>query len=423
MTNLIYIQVIYLLSNIFRVFSLNLYFELFFSKKNLWCSAWIKRTSLVGYYLINSSIYLLIHHSIVTLLSNVILFLLLTIPYKSSIWRRIFAVSSIFVLGMICEGIVGKTAMWFLKDIDSILIITYIVSNFLLYLVVFLLKRTVRDHERILFPRNYWIALILIPVISSIADVVLVLGGYKQSVNVIIILSLFVINIVFFYLYAQMVDKCEIEIQNQALQQQNKAYQQQISVIQKSEEMINRIKHDYRNHIFAIKNLIDNKQVIELKNYLEVAEEMVSETIKYVSTGNTVIDGLINYKLNVIRESGATIEINMRVPKDIKLDEYDGVVILGNLMDNAISALQGQENGSFAMNLHYDRGILFLHIKNSYFGNLRHEGNNFLTTKTDADTPHGLGLSNVKMTIEKYGGEMKITTKDGYFDVAIMMYI
>lgn len=55
---LAYSHVIYLIANIFRVFSINLFLETIFSKDNLRCSQELKRTIFILYYLFNSIIYL-----------------------------------------------------------------------------------------------------------------------------------------------------------------------------------------------------------------------------------------------------------------------------------------------------------------------------------------------------------------------------
>ena len=293
----------------------------------------------------------------------------------------------------------------------------------MLYLVVLLLKKILKEKDQIMFQGERWAFLTIIPLISSIADVVLVLGGYKQWINVTVISCLFIINIAFFYLYAQMIDNCEVVVQNQALIQQNKAYEQQISVIQKTEERLARLKHDYKNHMIVIKNIIGSKDVPELVQYIESMEKTLKEKKQYVSSGNTTLDGLINYKLNIMRELGVSIELNVNVPENLNIENFDGVVIIGNLMDNAIRALKDQVNGSFIMELKYDRGILFLHTRNSYQGTLKKSGERFLTTKEEDDGVHGIGLSNVKITVEKYNGELEVIAEKNFFDVKIVMYV
>lgn len=53
-----YRHIIYLIANIFRVFSINLFLETIFSKNNLRCSQELKRTIFILYYISNSFIYL-----------------------------------------------------------------------------------------------------------------------------------------------------------------------------------------------------------------------------------------------------------------------------------------------------------------------------------------------------------------------------
>ena len=67
---LAYSHVIYLIANIFRVFSINLFLETIFSKDNLRCSQELKRTIFILYYLFNSIIYLHYRIPIITVFSN-----------------------------------------------------------------------------------------------------------------------------------------------------------------------------------------------------------------------------------------------------------------------------------------------------------------------------------------------------------------
>jgi len=175
--------------------------------------------------------------------------------------------------------------------------------------------------------------------------------------------------------------------------------------------------------MIVIKNIIGSKDVPELVQYIESMEKTLKEKKQYVSSGNTTLDGLINYKLNIMRELGVSIELNVNVPENLNIENFDGVVIIGNLMDNAIRALKDQVNGSFVMELKYDRGILFLHTRNSYQGTLKKSGERFLTTKEEDDGVHGIGLSNVKITVEKYNGELEIIAEKNFFDVKIVMYV
>lgn len=136
-----YNNLIYLVTNIFRVFCISLFLDLFFSKENLKYSKWVQIFLLSLYYMINCSIYLLFKKPIITIIFNILLFIIITIPYKISLERRISTISALFMLGVICEGVVGRTFMWFVTDFEKVEIGTYILSNFLLYLITLMLRK------------------------------------------------------------------------------------------------------------------------------------------------------------------------------------------------------------------------------------------------------------------------------------------
>lgn len=162
---LAYSHVIYLIANIFRVFSINLFLETIFSKDNLRCSQELKRTIFILYYLFNSIIYLHYRIPIITVFSNMCLFFFLTLPYYSTMCKRIFAVFCIFLLGILCETIVSRSSILILGHIPSIEVITYTISNFLFYIVVILTKSILGQEERI-YQKGRWAVLIMIPSIT-----------------------------------------------------------------------------------------------------------------------------------------------------------------------------------------------------------------------------------------------------------------
>lgn len=415
-------NLIYFIANLFRVFSINLFLETIFSKHQLRCSAECKYIVLSLYYVLNSIIYLYYQTPIVTVLSNLFLFFFLTLPYSSTIYKRLFVTFCVFLLGILCETIVSRTSILILGDTGSIQVITYTVSNFLFYIVVLLTKSILGKDEQI-YQKSHWAVLILIPSVSAFIDILVIYGTYTQWITVTIIFCLFLINIAFFYLYQIIVSNYEVKIQNHMLLLQNKAYQQQLDMIHSTEERLSRARHDFKNHLIALDELAQSDDQRELKAYLQKLDQAYQITENYVYTGNQVLDGLINHKLKIMASTGAEVKIETQIPENMDINPFDLVVILGNLLDNAIESLSQQKEGSFEIQITYKQGMLLINTKNTYHGEIIKKGNKFISTKQDTKELHGIGLSNVKCVVEKYQGEMIIDAENHIFNVYIILYI
>ena len=112
-----------------------------------------------------------------------------------------------------------------------------------------------------------------------------------------------------------------------------------------------------------------------------------------------------------------------RIPENLDINSFDLVVVIGNLLDNAIESLSKQKKGSFQIEISYRQGTLLINAKNTYEGEIIRKGETLISTKKNATEAHGIGLSNVRRVIEKYDGEMMIDTEDNLFNVHIIMYI
>ena len=64
---------------------------------------------------------------------------------------------------------------------------------------------------------------------------------------------------------------------------------------------------------------------------------------------------------------------------------------------------------------------LYLEMENPYTGNLRKQGQNYLTTKGDKNE-HGLGLRIVENIINRHSGQMIIDDKENYSRIKVLLY-
>lgn len=142
---------------------------------------------------------------------------------------------------------------------------------------------------------------------------------------------------------------------------------------------------------------------------------------QYVSSGNTVIDAIINYMLQRAELLNAKIEVMVSFPEDSIMNPMDMNILFGNLLENALRAIEeieDEEKRKIGIKINYKKGIVHIHIFNSYEGEIKRKGNQILTTKNDK-IRHGIGLENVRQVVEKYQGNMDIDTRNQLFNVNI----
>ncbi|NCC44046.1 MAG: GHKL domain-containing protein, partial [Clostridia bacterium] len=184
-------------------------------------------------------------------------------------------------------------------------------------------------------------------------------------------------------------------------------------------EEVRRTRHDMKNHMIYVQELIRNHKEYEAGAYLdEFVKGTLKNSIEIVQSGNLLIDSLINNKYAVAKKNNVKMILELSIPSVLKYKASDWCIVVGNLLDNAIEASKkccGEK--TVIVKIKYTREKYFLLFRNTYEGERRmdKEGK-FITTKSDA-TEHGIGMESVKKVIDTYKGVIDIKVEKGWFQV------
>ncbi len=169
-------------------------------------------------------------------------------------------------------------------------------------------------------------------------------------------------------------------------------------------------RHDIKNHIMVIRELLQDKKTEAALQYVEGMEEITADISFPVSTNNPVLDILLGNKLGIAKENGIEVQCSMLVPYPCGISDTDFCIILGNALDNAVSACNRICNGKQKY-IHVTGKIqgdfLLIEIENSYIGGKSVRG--------------GTGLTNIRTAVEKYHGAMEIRTEGEIFVLRILV--
>jgi hypothetical protein len=409
---------VYLASNLFSTYILYRFMGLFFDRTNTDSRKEI--LAFLAYFTINSTAYLTLANPFVNLISTVVMFFLITFLHEGRTRTRIIATLFTYVTAMMVDSLVYNAINGLLavKIAGNILSIP---SNLLLFMLVLILEKLFKRNTDQEVNKYQIIAIIAIPAGSVSIIVTLFIFGYKELPTVIVSLVLLAINLITFYLYDELLKHYANKFENEILSQQNKAYKNQFEIINGAQKSISMLRHDMRNHIIAIRELVSVDNHGALSEYLDSLSETVDVDDEYVRSGNRYVDSILNYKINEAKKEGIEVDVSVAIPEEINIQPFDMSVVIGNLFDNAVEAVIQLSRKTIRIEMKMDRSVLFIRTANPYAGEIEKNGDVIKSTKDDAEN-HGLGLKSVKNSIKKYNGIMDIDFSENIFEVNLMMY-
>lgn len=372
----------------------------------------------VLYYLLTTAVYSIRGISVLYEICNYLGMTVLTLFCQGTWKKRLWVSLVLFSMDMACS-----LAVYFAFGQNFIM--NQLAIQTLLLLICFTVINHITcpaDSREIAFDKWQTCILIVIPATSVFILCTLLYGGSGGTEALLICVSTLIINLSVFYLYHVMVENYRNLRESDIYRQQTYAYRNQLDVIMESQNRIRSLRHDMKNHILALQMLLQKKDWEEADRYLSSMQDFMSNPSEYATTGNDTMDSLLNYKLQRANDVLNMVEARVNIPEKLILHSFDLNVVLGNLLDNAIEAAGRTEEKKLKIAVKLEKGILFIHIRNSCRGIADGKIQCLETTKEDAPN-HGIGLGNVRRIIEKYHGDMDLICENGNMETDIIMYI
>lgn len=175
------------------------------------------------------------------------------------------------------------------------------------------------------------------------------------------------------------------------------------------------LRHDIKNHMIGISALIETKDYGKLEQYIEKMYQAGSLKGQEIQTGNTIIDAIMNIKQQKALKENIPFACEMNITKEIKIEDFDLCILLGNLLDNAIHAEEciGEKKRYICVRAEIVKRNFIIEVRNAYYGK----------EKSFDTRDYGTGLWNVKNIVEQNGGIMDISIFNTEFCVSAMLPI
>ena len=420
-------SIVYLISNFFSIFIIRRFAEAFFKKQSNYKI--VSVLLYLIYFIITSLAYLKLDIPIIALCINWISIFVIFFTYESTIQKRIVYTTYIIAFMLFPELVIGAITGYFKFSffsegnysseigIISTKIITYIEA------LLFRNYRIRKDSQSV--STSLWISTIIIPLSTLIYECMFVSNDNLTKDKVIAsVAMLFIINVTAFHLYDSLTKSYVQQSKLSILETENALYSKQCEIMQSSTEELQGFRHDMNNQFIALSQLIKSEQYGDAERQLSHLTLLTKSKIIYSTSGNVIIDGLINYKLQNALNDRIKVKTEIAVPNRINIETTDLVAILGNLIDNALNALADvpEDRRSLTIKVVFSQGRLIVRTSNPYTGDILCTDGKIVSDKQNSKQ-HGYGLNNIAKSVNKYKGYMNIDYSSNTFTVDIIMYI
>ena len=419
-------NITYLFSQALGVFALRKLMSAFFEKTRV--SRLIEAALFVAYYILTSSVYLVINIPLVNFIFNILAVFSLTFLYSSSIKKKILVGLLVYVISVCTEMVVVTLTGYInfpITEANNYNSIFGVVSaNVLLFIISTAANsfKSIKNGDHL--PKAYWAAIFTVPFLS-----LYILAEIFQSEGLTVyavsssVAAILIINFMDFFLFDRISFLYKEQQESALVKQQNEYYVNQLLLVEELHEKTGKLRHDIKNHLITINSYLEKDKTDEAKKHISNIIGTYQNKIEIVHTGFPAIDGLMNSKLRSAYDAGVKINIKTSLPLDFCFFSFDLTVILGNLLDNALQAVSAVEGDKFIdIRIDCSRGMLLIKMSNPFSTVMQKENGKIVTSNPDKGN-HGFGLRNIDEILKKYNGTSKIDIDNGVFNITTALYI
>ena len=311
----------------------------------------------------------------------------------------------------------------------------YLIAFFCIRAVIYatlipLLFKFVRPAFRVLVAGldKEWKLMSLIPLTFLVLQIFLLyyptMYWYREAYNGNMIVTTYVLFIVVYYVIALqaygIMKKHALEERELLMAQQNKLWEAELLSQKESIKAAGRKQHDLRHHTAVIMDLLVNKDLDGLWNYMKDYNRSLDEYLSITYCSNPTINSILNaYSQRAINESIA-VNIQAIVPAEIGIDSIDLTCMFANAIENAIEGcmrLPQEVKRHIYVEAKYIDNRLRIQVENTCADNIEFDEGMPITQKQEG----GTGTKSILYITEKYDGMAGFSVKEGEFYTNIVL--
>ncbi|MGN0976648.1 MAG: sensor histidine kinase [Faecousia sp.] len=187
--------------------------------------------------------------------------------------------------------------------------------------------------------------------------------------------------------------------------------------ILREQTQVRTLRHDLRNHLTALRGLIEKGETEKAQDYLnQILGSPAMQGSRQLCENETA-NAVLAAKAEDMARRGIAWDFRVALPPSLPVADTDLCALLGNALDNAMEAAEKTEDKRVTLRCRMDKGMLMLRVRNPLAGD---ETADLTTTKPDKKH-HGLGLAGMREIAARYGGTLEAGPEGDYFELLVCL--
>jgi len=232
---------------------------------------------------------------------------------------------------------------------------------------------------------------------------------------IVILATIFVLHlllcVIYYFIISSLIRTCQTEEHNRFYEMRESYYLRQQRYIDEN----TKVHHDFKHTIRTLKELADRDNYEAVRAYIDQYFEAMPKNDTIVFCKNHTVNAVLNYYHHLAQKARIDLNWKIDLPEDVPIKNVDLCNIIGNILDNAITACQElpveQRWIQFTIESHHNANLYFVGA-NSFSGKVKLRDDCYLSSNHDGN---GVGLTSIKSIAESYGGTALFEHKDKEF--------
>lgn len=205
------------------------------------------------------------------------------------------------------------------------------------------------------------------------------------------------------------------------LDQQLKLNEAQYGKIAQNIENSRKMRHDLRYHMLTLQGYLNKDEIENARIYIEHYIHAIDQETLHTYSENAIVNYIVSHYHAAARQQDISFCFPPpEIPRELPIRGADLSVILGNLLENALTAASKAEEGNRYINLNilYTAQILVITVDNPFAGEIKKTGDTYISQKPN----HlGLGIASITSIAQSYDGGIEFTHEDHVFHASVML--